>query len=158
MINSERQVNKPLLLLDVDGVLIPYAAPVAPAGFQRYRLLGEEVLLSAQHGEWLRPLCESFQLVWATGWEHEANHLIGPILGLPWLPVIEFPRNSVGRFEKLSSLVRVVGAQPLVWIDDELSPAAHLWAANRVAPTLLLGSDPAVGLTREIVQAIHAFV
>ena len=31
--------GKPLLLLDVDGVLIPYAAPGQPDGFEQHLLL-----------------------------------------------------------------------------------------------------------------------
>jgi hypothetical protein len=33
--------DKPLLLLDVDGVLILYAAAERPAGFEQHALLGE---------------------------------------------------------------------------------------------------------------------
>src|SRR5689334_11279557 len=96
--------RKPLLLLDVDGVLIPYAAPKQPDGFEQHILQGEQVWLAPHHGAWLRPLCDRFQLVWATGWEHDANRLIGPILGLPELPVIEFDRDASGRFIKLPTL------------------------------------------------------
>ena len=151
-------ITKPLLLLDVDGVLIPYAARERPAGFLTYTLLGEDVWLAAQHGAWLLPLCERFQLVWATGWEHEANRLIAPILGLPTLPVIEFPRNADGRFTKLPIITRFAAGRPLVWIDDELTQAAHAWAAARTPPACLIDVDPAIGLTEEIVARIAAFM
>ena len=74
-----------------------------------------------------------FELVWATGWEHDANRLIAPILGLPALPVMEFPRNADGRFTKLPTITRFAAGRPLVWIDDELSDAAHAWAVSRTA-------------------------
>jgi hypothetical protein len=150
-------LGRPLLLLDVDGVLIPYAAPACPPGFLSYWLQDEEMWLSARHGDWLRPLCSRMELVWATGWEHEANRLLAPILGLPQLPVIEFARDESGRFTKLPTIMRVVADRPLVWIDDELTPAAHAWAAQRPAPTRLIDVDPAIGLTREIVAAVEAF-
>jgi len=149
--------TQPLLLLDVDGVLVPYAAAEPPADFLTYTLLGEPAWLAPRHGEWLRPLCELFQLVWATGWEHDANRLIAPILGLPTLPVIVFPRDATGRFAKLPTIAQVVGDQPLAWVDDELTPSAHKWAAGRRAPTLLLHADPTVGLTQEIVMTIATF-
>ncbi|HEU5100341.1 MAG TPA: HAD domain-containing protein [Roseiflexaceae bacterium] len=151
-------MGKPLLLLDVDGVLIPYAAPEQPAGFQQHVLQGEQVWLAPHHGAWLRPLCDRFQLVWATGWEHEANRLIAPILGLPELPVIEFERDVWGRFSKLPTLARFAAGRPLVWIDDELTDAARAWAAGRAAPTLLLDADPATGLTEQLVAAMAAFL
>jgi hypothetical protein len=150
--------RKPLLLLDVDGVLIPYAAAEQPPGFEQHMLLDELVWLAPRHGEWLRPLCDRFDLVWATGWEHDANRLIAPILGLPALPVIEFPRDASGRFTKLPTLARFANNRPLVWVDDELTDAARAWAAGRSAPTLLLDADPAIGLTKEIVAAIASFV
>jgi len=149
--------SKPLLLLDVDGVLIPYAAPERPAGFEQHTLQDEQVWLAPHHGAWLRPLCDRFQLVWATGWEHDANRLIAPILGLPELPVIEFERDASGRFSKLPTLARFAADRPLAWIDDELSDAARAWAAGRAARTLLLDADPAIGLTEQLVAAIIAF-
>jgi hypothetical protein len=149
--------GKPLLLLDVDGVLIPYAAPEQPAGFEQHILLGEQVWLAPHHGAWLRPLCARFQLVWATGWEHDANRLIGPIIGLPELPVIEFERDAAGRFVKLPTLARFAADRPLVWIDDELTDAARAWAAGRTARALLVDADPSIGLTEELVAAIAAF-
>jgi hypothetical protein len=149
--------RQPLLLLDVDGVLIPYAAPGPPAGFLPYTLLGEVVWLAPAHGTWLRPFCDHFQVVWATGWEHDANRLIAPLLGLPPLPVIAFPRDAAGRFTKFPTIQRLVAEQPLVWIDDELTAAVHRWGDRRRTPTLLLDADPAIGLTREMVAIIWAF-
>jgi hypothetical protein len=150
--------SKPLLLLDVDGVLIPYAAAEQPAGFEQHELLDEPVWLAPQHGAWLRPLCNRFELVWATGWEHHANRLIAPILGLPPLPVIEFPRNTDGRFSKLPTITRFASGRRLIWTDDELTPAAHAWAAGRMPPARLIDVDPAIGLTKEIVAAIAALM
>jgi hypothetical protein len=96
--------------------------------------------------------------VWATGWEHDANRLIGPILGLPQLPVIEFQRDEAGRFTKLPTIMRFAAGRPLVWIDDELTDAARAWANGRTPPALLIDADPAIGLTEEIVAAIAAFL
>ena len=149
--------GKPLLLLDVDGVLIPYAAAEQPTGFEAQTLLGELVWLAPYHGAWLRPLCDRFQLIWATGWEHDANRLIAPILGLPELPVIEFPRNAAGRFTKLHTVARYAADRPLVWIDDELTDAARAWAAGRATPARLIDADPAIGLTQEIVALAASF-
>jgi hypothetical protein len=151
------KLTKPLLLLDVDGVLIPYAAQEHPAHFRSYTLLDEPVWLAPCHGTWLQPLCDLFHIVWATGWEHDANRLIAPILMLPAFPVIEFPRDAAGRFNKFAIIAQIVPNHPFVWIDDELPAQAHLWAAQRPIPTLLIDVDPAQGLSEEIVAACQQF-
>jgi hypothetical protein len=71
--------------------------------------------------------------------------------------MIEFTRNTAGRFEKFPALVQSVPDHPLVWIDDELPPEAHLWAAHRRMPTMLIDVDPACGLTEEIVARCMRF-
>src|SRR5580704_12997664 len=82
-------MDKPLLLLDVDGVLNPFRAAPAPNGYQQYELAGYRVFLAERHGKWLRQLADRVEMVWATTWCDDANELIGPILGLPQLPVIQ---------------------------------------------------------------------
>jgi len=151
------ELTNPLLLLDVDGVLIPYATQEHPSHFRSYTLLDEQVWLAPCHGEWLQPLCNLFHIVWATGWEHDANRLIVPILKLPAFPVIEFSRDRAGRFQKFPAIAQLVPDHPLVWIDDELPPEAHSWATQRRIPTLLIDVDPARGLTEEIVAACTQF-
>jgi hypothetical protein len=142
--------TRPLLLVDIDGVLNPYGAPGPPPGFVEHELFaGEEpVRVWAGHGDWLRELGSRFSLVWATAWGEEANRRLAPLLGLDPLPVIPFPPLPFPPEGKLPAVSQYVGAQPLAWIDDALTPEAHAWAAHRAAPTLLLDIDPAAGLTR----------
>lgn len=86
---GEPLTARPLLYLDVDGVLNPLA-PSDPARFVRHETGGPAVRLFPEHGEWLRELSARYELVWATTWEHLANEHLGPLLGLPELPVVEF--------------------------------------------------------------------
>jgi hypothetical protein len=143
---------RPLLLVDVDGVLNPWLAVECPAGFREYSFFpGERVLLSEGHGALLRELADSFELVWATAWEHRANRLICPVIALPELPVIEFPLS--GRdlyFRKLPSVIEAVGDRPCAWIDDEHRPDHYTWAESRGVPTLIVDIDPAKGLTSDV--------
>lgn len=99
---------KPILFLDVDGPLNPYAAKPhrRPEGYSTHRLnpLTSDgvtrwtthhkrplrVGLNPSHGPALLEL--GFDLVWATSWEAEANELIGPHIGLPELPYVTFDR------------------------------------------------------------------
>jgi hypothetical protein len=90
---------RPVLLIDVDGVLNPWLAPECPPGFGVYDFFpGERVLLSPGHGELLTSLASAYELVWATAWEHRANKFISPVLSLPELPVIEFPLDGRDEF------------------------------------------------------------
>src|SRR5690349_9172578 len=86
-----RMPDRPYLLLDVDGPLNPYRAKMIPPGYALHDIHeGEKtwtLLLSQQHGVELNALATSYELVWATTWEHGANRLIAPRLGLPDLPV-----------------------------------------------------------------------
>jgi hypothetical protein len=147
---------RPILLVDVDGVLNPWAAADVPPGYAAYDFFpGERVLLCAGHGKLLTSLAERFELVWATAWEHRANQLICPVLALPHLPVIEFPLG--GRdllFRKLPSVVEAVGDRSCAWIDDAHQPDHYSWAEHRGIPTWMVDIDPAVGLTPEIARQL----
>jgi hypothetical protein len=148
--------RRPILLVDVDGVLNPWLAEGCPPGFGVYDFFpGERVLLSPGHGELLLSLAQAYELMWATAWEHRANRLICPVLSLPELPVIEFPLS--GRdlfFRKLPAVIDAVGNRPCAWIDDEHRPDHYTWAESRGVPTLIIDIDPAEGLTGDVVARL----
>jgi len=50
---------------------------------------------------------------------------------------------------RLPAVEAYAGDRPLAWIDDALNDACREWAAARGAPTLLVDTDPAVGLVDE---------
>jgi len=147
---------RPLLLVDVDGVLNPWQAIACPDGFREYSFFpGERVLLSEGHGELLRSLAGSFELVWATAWEHKANRFICPVIALPELPVIEFPQTGPDYlFRKLPGVISSIGDRACAWIDDEHQPDHYVWARERGVPTLLVDIDPAEGLTPRVAEQL----
>jgi hypothetical protein len=146
---------RPILLVDVDGVLNPWLAEGCPDGFALYEFFpGERVLLSPAHGRLLTSLGSAFELVWATAWEHQANELITPVLAMPELPVIEFPLSDDLQFRKLPAVIRAVGNRPCAWIDDEHQPDHYTWARKRDVPTLIIDIDPAVGLTTDVAERL----
>jgi hypothetical protein len=158
-VNLNNADPRPLLLVDVDGVLNPWLAVGCPPGFREYSFFpGERVLLSEGHGALLRELSSSFELVWATAWEYRANRLICPVIALPVLPVIEFPLSGNDYyFRKLPSVIESVGDRPCAWIDDEHYPEHHEWARERGVPTLIVDIDPAVGLTPRVAEDLAAW-
>jgi hypothetical protein len=169
--------QQPLLLLDVDGPLNPYAAPQAtdPEGFEVHRLLPESwvarnaprpreeveplrVLLNPAHGPQLLAL--PYDLVWATTWMDEANDLIGPRVGLPRLPYVPwtnlFGEDPDGLHWKTRELVAWADGRPFVWVDDELGPQDIEWIeAHHPAPALPLWIDPRAGLREPHFRALR---
>ncbi|MEV7780563.1 HAD domain-containing protein [Kitasatospora sp. NPDC088351] len=157
---------KPLLFLDVDGVLNP-VCPGPENDFDTHTLLGYSVLLSARHGEWLRELAGTYELVWATTWEEKANIHIAPAIGLPRLPVVRFagyvpqpgdprvPLMDLFSAHKWAPLLRYAAGRPFAWVDDVIPGCLvrrALWRRDRV----LLPIDPGQGLERRHVDRLLA--
>jgi hypothetical protein len=154
--------DKPLLLIDVDGPLNPWAATNSkrPKMYRRYRIDGYVVWLARQHGEELNKLTDVFDLVWCTTWEHQANTDIGPKIGLPKLPVIEFKRllekfpvpPEPGLHWKTAAITAyaIAHERPFCWVDDEVDAKDGIYFARwQPNPFLTKKIDPAVGLTND---------
>jgi len=168
---------RPVLLVDVDGPLNPYAAKPhrRPRGYETHRLstprweAGERrrlaawglsdmpvkplrVWLNPAHGPALTAL--PFDLVWATTWEEEANEFIAPVLTLPALPFIPWasprPESDGGVFWKTPEIVAWADGRAFAWVDDEITDADRAWVqARHDGPALLHQVDPRYGLTTE---------
>lgn len=143
------RTDKPLLYLDVDGVLNP-VCPRPEGDFTIYRIQGSTVLISARHGAWLRELSEVYQLVWASTWEAYANLCIAPLLHLPELPFVPVGRRPGGDW---LPIVRHAAGRPFAWVDD-LIPDAVLRDSEARADRLLLPVDPGQGLRRSHVDRL----
>jgi hypothetical protein len=111
-------------------VLIPFAArPEQPGGLAASHGagVGNPLLdrLNPQDGRRLSAL--GGDLIWATTWMEEANETIAPRLGLPPLPVVEFPDADdpppPGLHWKTESLTRWAGGRAFIWLDDEATSA-----------------------------------
>ncbi|MFB6717592.1 MULTISPECIES: hypothetical protein [unclassified Streptomyces] len=164
---------KPLLLIDIDGPLNPYAAFVLrriPDGYARHlmRPTGWDygpplpVLLNPDHGRALLGLADRFELVWATTWKDEANEWIGPHLGLPPLPYIDWPSMHGGApdgtYWKTQYVVEYAAGRPFAWIDDEIAEQDRQWVSGQgAAESLLLWIDPRIGLLPADFEALAAW-
>ncbi len=169
--------RKPLLMVDIDGVLSLFGMPgsagagLAPDGRPQgpgertpdaipqaiegslHSIDGMLHFLSSTAAAHLLSLAASFELVWASGWEEKAGEHLPHLLGLPAeLPFLRFSRDVGGRgvthaHWKLDAIEAYAGRRPLAWIDDAFNPACHDWARARSEPTLLVQTDPTHGLT-----------
>ncbi|HYO41859.1 MAG TPA: HAD domain-containing protein [Candidatus Limnocylindrales bacterium] len=145
--------SKPLLLLDVDGVLLV----VRSTWSDDDAAMDYEPTLHPEAGAWLAELAEVFDLVWATTWEHLANRMIAPALGLAPLPAIQFDMDRRLPTRKLPSVIAWVGDRPCAWVDDDLHHDADTWAAGRTVPTLLVHVDMTAGMGRQHVDELLAW-
>lgn len=114
-------MERPWLLLDVDGVLNPNFS-----GGQRRKLLrtgewmsthgyAEDVrwplFLSKNHAKMLLTvaLATGAELAWATTWNEDANEAVGLPIGLPVLPVLYAERGA-----KPSTVLEQTRGRPFV--------------------------------------------
>jgi len=115
---------KPLLALDVDGVLNT-VVPNSGTG-QEFYAEGFRICVPRGTAERLERLGEAFEIAWCTTWEGMANEHIAPMVGLPELPVIEWQRS--GRFSptrgmrehsKLTAIVDYADGRDWAFVDDD---------------------------------------
>ncbi len=152
-------MNKPLLLIDVDGVISLFGFDPHHRPDGRFEVVdGIAHYLSATAGEHLRRLCEVYEPAWCTGWEEKANDYLPLALGLPGpFPHLSFAgaTPTVAGHWKLQAIDDYAGAErPLAWIDDAHDEHCETWAAARPGPTLLLSTEPATGLTEQHVERL----
>lgn len=152
--------NKPLFLLDIDGVLNLFDAwvpsgpaywtvngirkqpRVAPDHLRQARVQGYDLLLHPEHPEWVAEIEQHFEPVFATMWQSGA-YLFGQKagFGVDW-DYIDFDSyrpqyggkrmtgNGVGTY-KHPGIVDILGDRPGVWVDDDMTPYQKEWAQKR---------------------------
>lgn len=104
-------------------------------------------------------LAERFELVWASGWEDKANFYLPQLLGLPELPHVSFDieARSGGAHWKLAGLEAFAGERAIAWVDDNFDESCYEWAEWRATPTLLVPTEPHLGLEEGHVEALNAW-
>jgi hypothetical protein len=153
--------NKPILMLDIDGVLNlfdawekdgydfsgrqPKVKYLAPKHLSTKVALGYKLLLHPEHPEMLRQLEERFDIVWATMWQGNSYDFADVAgFGHKW-DYIDFDSfytaderlnhmrgKGVGPY-KQPGIEFIAGDEPAVWVDDDMTRAQHEWARQRDA-------------------------
>ncbi|WP_432995387.1 HAD domain-containing protein [Dactylosporangium sp. CA-233914] len=149
-----------MLFLDVDGPLIPLAPrdtgrhPAVEAAAER---LGNPLLARLDPADGPRLLTLGCDLVWATTWGEDANQVIGPLLGLPPLPVVAWGDevDTGGLHWKTRDLVAYAAGRPFVWVDDEIGDPDRAFVAGEALPHRV---DGRAGLTAADFAAVRAWL
>ncbi len=151
--------RKPILAVDVDGVISLFGYEETPAESQMEMVDGMLHCISLATGRRLQRLAEHFELIWATGWEDKANFYLPLLLGLPELPHLTF--DGAARFGsahwKLGPLDEYGQGRALAWIDDNFDDSCYRWAQDRPEPTLLVPTEPERGLGEVETEALAAW-
>ncbi|MEU0502203.1 HAD domain-containing protein [Nocardia sp. NPDC005998] len=154
------RLHRPLLFLDVDGPLIPFGGASGhesdSSPLPAWQDGANPLLAHLDPG--LGPLLSTLacELVWATTWMHEANHSVGPALGLPTLAVVDWPERPDDRIDewfglhwKTRTLIEWAAGRSFIWIDDEIGDGDREWvSAHHGGRALLHRVDPRMGLQR----------
>jgi hypothetical protein len=161
---SPQMAVKPLLFCDIDGVISLWGWRVDTRPEGVYAAVdGIPHFLSTPAAHHLLALSADFDLVWCSGWEEKADEHLPHLLGLPrGLPHLSFDGRSRADVSahahwKLAAIEEHAGDRPLAWIDDAFDASCHAWARERPSPTLLVATEPAVGLADAHAGALHAF-
>ncbi|MET9643443.1 hypothetical protein [Streptomyces syringium] len=173
-------MHRPLLFLDVDGPLNPYAAKPEkrPDGYTTLRVpqdsgvheghgvlsarrLPLRVWLNPKHGRALLRL--GYELCWATSWTDDANRWIAPVLGLPELPFVDFgdalfQDRPDGVHWKTGPLIDYANGRPFAWVDDEQSDLDEAYVtAHHRGRGLLHHVNPRIGLREDDFRELTDF-
>lgn len=168
-----KRAHLPLLLLDVDGVLNPFAWHGPQEGtftdFAPHVARGFRLLLSREMGRRLTRL--PAEVCWATTWSDSIDEDVAPLAGLPLglriaarMPLE--PAEAATNW-KLVQVRRLVEREqrPFAWIDDDAldwpgpdGRTARSWADELALPHLLLAPPPERGLTPADLDALESWL
>lgn len=116
---------------------------------------GSRIVMDPGCGRMLLRLAEAgAELAWATGWNGDANLYVGPLLGLPALPVAPAVHGC-----KASTVIPWTQGRPWAWLEDyedELEDAVALTEPG--VPCLPVLVDRATGLTQGHVSEVERWL
>jgi len=155
---------KPIILLDVNGVLNPKQESDGLSENQGPRLSDLKLAL-------VRRLATKGRIAWVSTAPAELTDSLEAQLGLEAKPLrvtLEPESSDAGQpTPKLGSVARWLSRleaegeddwDAVVWIDDELGPDVHDWAHQYAHPVLLEKPHPDEGLTEAHVVAVQVFL
>jgi hypothetical protein len=130
--------TKPIMLLDVDGPLNPFAAKATkrPEGYTTHRMRPTgwtdlalkplRVWLDHNMGAKLKSL--GYQIIWCTAWREDANEWISPHIGLPTdLEYIDWGPHDVHLEDKPYTKLHWKTTQIVSWLQEHHPDTDFIW-------------------------------
>lgn len=165
--HETRTRMKPLLAVDVDGVLNAVSRGEPPDGWRDTRKIGFRIRYNPEHGGQLLAIAAECgaELVWCTTWEDLANQHIRQLVGLPelpWVPMapgrngLKFSQHASVGCTKAAALRAYAGTRPFCWLDDEPDAAAEL--SGHPVPHLVVHVDNDAGLQEHHLAAARTWL
>lgn len=147
-------MTKPMLLLDIDGVIKPWGYRLDPEAADKVAVLGRH-----------------FEVHWATLWNGDANLKMSPRIGVGDLPGMHCSDRKGWRaatkagwerpedlwFCKTPLIPEYVDGRPFAWIDDDIDGPDHQYLHWILEPDhrfLLVATEAAVGMTWDHVHQL----
>jgi hypothetical protein len=149
--------GNPILFLNVDGVIAVHPeSDELPPG-QWHELGSSHAYVPDQAIERVRALASRFEIIWATRWADRANEHFAPRLGLGHdLEVVRLGSDEAwgaGTW-KIKAIDAAAGKRPAAWVDANITRRDEGWAKTRLAPTLLVRTDPYEGISDDDVERL----
>ncbi len=144
--------RRPLLFLDVDGVLALWDPLIAVEHLRPAGAAGVPVLVPVGTTGRLQRLAARFEIVWATAWGTDAPQFLAPRLGIgtEW-PVLDFD------LYKWAAVCDRAAGRPFAWVDDEARSDELNVRDHCQAPYLIVHADHSVGLDDQAVAQLLSF-
>ena len=152
-------MSKPILAVDVDGVISLFGFDQPPAEEARFEQVDGMVhCISMAAGERLKRLSEHYELVWATGWEEKANDYLPKSSGYRNCPSSPSTARPALGPPTGSSAPSTTGGKDAPWPGSTTaSTRAVTSGPGREEPTLLVPTESELGLEEVQVEALTAW-
>lgn len=160
-LDAHAATSRPVLLLDIDGVLSPLGATHGLTSYGR-SVQRAQWRVRDQVAEELRALNQVCAIVWASGWEEE-SFVLGSELGLRADGFLDSEASFAGRSlwfkeDAVLDYLRENTHRKIIYAEDEI-PTGFADICRRVhSDILVLDVDGQVGLASEDFSTIRKFL